>query len=850
MKAHSDQAFQAGVQALRDGRPKDAETLFAEVVEADSDHAAAHYNLGVLYYQANRPDAAEAVLTRAVALRPTHVDTHSVLAAVSMALKKIERAVVHADAIIDSPDANPPALHSAGQVMVYAGQTDRAEHAFRRALDLEPTYLLPATALARQLLARRAFDDAKAVCDAALQHRPTDQDLHLQRAQALWEGGHTAAARDALLNLLDFAPDHITAHYNLSLFADQPDPQVAIDRLRSLLAEGDLPQAETIKAWFALGNLHAAQQESEAAFASFAEGNRLRAAAARVTHEQSIQAFTDRANTVVAAPLPDIRSPESHEGPTPLIIAGPSRSGKSLLQAWLSAHPDIAAADEVGVLPKLAEQTFSDDPARKAEAAKTYRDALAKLGGGARFVIDTHPTNVLYLDLLLNLCPDAKIIQMQRDPLDLAVCIFFRNFVSGGHWADTWEGIAARLTCYDKLRTHWESWAPVIATVAYEDLVAKPLETLSQIYKRLDLSELSSHAASAESADLKPMPWASFADRPRPRLDSIGLWKPFATWLGAFAGAYGRSNLPAGHEVPLQSATPRAPFVSALNALTENIPVTSDDIHALSQTPAVHAKQAIQHEGAGEWGKAVAARWQAVSCRPFTSRMTQHVTALHETVSRSPNHQDIAKLHSDIARIQNEHSSDGRLRFGDFGLSYQSCAPAFIAGSRDTQQRVDAYDLQTLSAGAHVLDLGCNAGFLALAASEFAASVQGVEKELVLVETGRRVVQYLEVSNCNLQSGDVAEFQTDRTFDLVIAAAVHGWIDLPIEELGRRFAALTSDCGAVLFESQGQRSTTRVEGGFEDKVKALCNAGFQVERDGQVCDDRVNLRAFVVLRKV
>lgn len=848
-----DKTFQAGVAALREGRPKDAERFFAEVTDADPNHAPALYNLGVLHYQAERLTEAESVLNRAAALRPTHVGTHSVLAAVAMALKKTQHAVSHADAIIQSPDADAAALHSAGQVMSFAGRRDDAENAYRRALALAPSYRLPAVALVGVLLSRCAFVDAKQVCDAALLHRPKDQDLHLRRAQALWESGQTAQAKDALHNLLDFAPDHVTAHHNLSLFAHQADPQSVIDRLAILLADGGLPPADVIKAWFALGNLHAGLGEAEAALACFAEGNSVRHESATVLHAQSSTAFDSRVDVVAHAPLPEVRPTGTGSGPTPLIIAGPSRSGKSLLQSWLSAHPDIGAADEVGMLPKLAEQNFANDPEGKARAAEAYRATLAQLGGVARYVIDTHPTNALYLDLLLELCPDAKIIQIQRDPLDLAVCIYFRNFVTGGHWADTWPGIANRLRRYDTLRTHWQEWSPVLATLRYEDVVSRPKDALQQLFAQLGLTwdeGLAPPAGPMPSSTLKPMPWASFADRARFNTEPIDVWKPFAPWLGTFADAYGRDRLAKAPEIPKGHVAPQATLVTAVHALLNRSAINADERAILKNIPAFHASQAEQAEASGKWDDALAARWRAVSCRPFTSFTGKHVEALGATLQSSPVHRELATLHDDIARVWSDYGATSNLRFGDFGLSYQSYTPAFIAGSRDTDVRADTYDLQGLCTGQRVLDLGCNTGFLALAAATHADWVTGVEKEKALVEVGQRVAGYLKVENCALQSGDVSDFAPDETYDVVIAAAVHGWIGLPLAEFGARLATLTSANGAVLFESQGQRSTTVMEADFQSKVMALADAGFTIERQGQICDDRVNLRAFVVLRKV
>lgn len=853
MSAQVEAAFQSGVAALREGRASDAERFFQEVIALDARHGAALYNLGVLHYQANRLVEAEAVLSRASAVRPSHVGTRSVLAAVSVALKKIESAVTHADVIIGRETADASALHSAGQVMELAGCVEDAEKAYRRALTLEPTYRLPAIALVRQLLSRRAFAEAVAVCETVLKHLPKDQDLHLRRAQALWEGGQTVGARDALLNLLDFAPDHITAHYNLSLFASQTDPQTVIDRLVILLAEGDLPLSDAVKVWFALGNLHASQDQAEVALACFLQGNDLRQSVATDQHAQSSAAFEARVEAIVRSPLPDVSPIDSDLCPTPLIIAGPSRSGKSLLQAWLSAHPDIAAADEVGVLPKLAERDYAKDPEGKAEAARSYRATLQKLGGSARYVIDTHPTNILYLDLLLDLCPDAKIIQVKRDPLDLAVSTLFRNFVTGGHWADTWRGIAARLLCYDKLRDHWQPWSPVISTLCYEDVVQNPNEVLRHVIRQLGLPQsqaMDMPEHPLPDSELKPVPWASFADRPQANADSIGLWKPFAPWLSTFVDAYGREGLVQAHVIPTTPVVPRYELTQALKAIQSKSVVSEVENQYLANVPAFHAAQAEQSEVSDKWDEALAARWRAVSCRPFTSRLQKHVDALAETIQRSPGDGRLAALHQDLSRMWRTYGETSGLRFGDFGLSYQSCAPVFIPGSRDTDLRAQVYGLQDLCAGKHVLDLGCNAGFLGLAAATKAQAVTGIEKEPALVEIGQRVATYLNAKNCKLLCGDVNSALPDAQFDLVIAAAIHGWIGMPLADLGERFAKVTSPGGAVLFESQGQRSTTVVEADFEDKVRTIASAGFQVERAGQICDDRVNLRAFVILRKV
>ncbi len=830
--ADADAHFQTGVAALRAGDPAAAEAAFRAVLDITPDHAPALYNLGVVVFQRGDSAAAEPLLRQADQARPHHADTLSVLAAVQLDLNNRDAALATARRILNCADADAPALHTAAQVFAQAGHTTEAETISRKALTQDPSYRPAALTLASLLSLRRAFDEAAAVCTQALQHRPADADLHLKRAQALWDGGQPAPAKTALLNLLDLAPDHVTALYNLSLYADVPERAAAIARLQSLVGEEELDPEDTAKAWFALGNHHAAAHDWQEALACFTAGNAARAAQATALHARSNVQFDKRVAALLAQPLPRSETPPAPDAtPSPLILCGPSRSGKSLLQSWLSAHPDVAAADEVGLLSRLAETDCLASDASRATAAHAYRDTLRALGGEGRFVIDTHPTNALYLDLLLALCPDARVIFVERDPLDAAVSIFARHFVTGGHWADTWEGIAARLTAYRKLAEHWRAHPAVLEQVAVEDAIAAPGQTLARVSTQLGLTWDDKLTPAIASPDTEtPMPWASFNDRPAARLDTIGLWRPFAPWLGGFADAYGREHLAAAQDIP-------------------SAPATAESTADLQNVPGTHRRRADEFERTGDFASALDARWAAVSCRPFTRFVRDHAERLSDTLSRAPDHAAVSRLHAEVDTLWQTYRAQSRLRFGDYGLLYQSYAPAFLPGSRDTASRAAAYHLTDLASGARVLDLGCNTGFLALTAAATAREVVGVDHAAPLIAIAEAVCAFSGFTTCRFATADAATFSDPEPFDLVIAAAVHGWIDLPLPDLSRRLAALTAPGGAVLFESQGQRSTEHAETDFGAKVTTLCDAGFSVERRGQVCDDGVNLRAFVVLRR-
>lgn len=841
--------FEKGVAALGGGHLAEAKDLFQQVLKTEPDNAAACFNLGLIHFQNDNGGEAEACLRKAYVLRPGHQDTQAMLAAVLVQAGQLAEAVGLARQLVASNPSQANLLHSAGQVLAAAGWTDEGEAAHQRALAQDPTYRPAAWALVNLLLARRGFAQAVTVCDAALHNSPTDQEFHLKRAQALWEDGQTAPARDALRNIVDFAPDNITAHYNLSLFADHEDAQTTIDRLAVLLSENVQSTDDTIKAWFTLGNLFAGKEESESALACFQAGNETRATHATTVHSLSADAFDVRVKALVGSPLPAYE-PREAQGPTPLIIVGPSRSGKSLLQSWLSGHPDIDAADETGVLPHLAESDLGSDPPSLEAAATAYRKALMKLGGAKGFVIDTHPVNALYLDLLHKICPDAVVVQISRNPLDVAVSTFARHYVTGGHWADTWRGIARRMSGYDCLRDHWAPWGPVKATVDYETLVQEPGPTLRHIIESLGLSWTDEVLPPESRADAaRAMPWASFPGRSEAGTHSIDLWRPFAPWLGEFASAYGRELLSSDDSIPDTSAQPSSPWVTGLKRIGDGKAEPDALPETLVLLPAVQAQLADTKDTEQDWDSALKHRWQAVNHRPFTHRVRHHTEQLKSTLAQSPSHQTLADLHKRVDAAWDTYRQASDLRFGDFGVLYQSCADAFLSGSRCTATRAEAYGLDSLVANRTVLDLGCNVGFLALEAAKTATHVQGIEKHDVLVDIGQQVSRYLDRSNTRFTTADLSHFVPEDSYDVVIAAAVHGWLEQPLEMFVNLLAKCTAPQGAVLFESQGRRSTSAIEEGFVETVATIASAGFKIEREGTVCDDLINLRAFAILRK-
>ena len=130
---------------------------------------------------------------------------------------------------------------------------------------------------------------------------------------------------------------------------------------------------------------------------------------------------------------------------SPIFVVGFPRSGTTMLEQMLDAHPDLASMDEQPFLQGVAEEvlglglTYPEaigqlDPAVCEMLIQHYWEqvgSVVKLAPGQRLV-DKNPLNLLHLPLISRLFPDAPIILALRHPCDVILSCYMQNFRAPG----------------------------------------------------------------------------------------------------------------------------------------------------------------------------------------------------------------------------------------------------------------------------------------------------------------------------------------------------------------------------------------------------------------------------------
>ena len=161
---------------------------------------------------------AEASLQKAVQLNPANVDVIILLAKVEMARGEGDQALATAYKSIDTNPRNVTTYFFAGTMEELRGKPQRAEDAYRRALQVDPNYGPAANNLAYLMLANReSADEALILARIARQKMPDSASAADTLAWAYYQKGLYPLAADLLQEAVNKAPDNATYHYHIGM---------------------------------------------------------------------------------------------------------------------------------------------------------------------------------------------------------------------------------------------------------------------------------------------------------------------------------------------------------------------------------------------------------------------------------------------------------------------------------------------------------------------------------------------------------------------------------------------------------------------------------------------------------
>ena len=479
------------------------------MVDAVPEHPDALHLLATVARESGREDLAIELYRRLLRRHPSIPIAHNSLGNMLQEREEWQEAIAcyHAALVHDPRYAS--AYFNLGRALLHVNDLVRAEHCLRQAAALAPNDASIRSRLARALVESGKEEEAVAVTDRSVELDPDSAEIHNDAGAVHSTIGDFDTARASFRAALALDPGHAKAALNLAKtkrFTAARDEDE--DRIRTAAALGAADDATQRNLHLALGKIHDDRGEWEAAFAHYEQANRPFTEPAARQVDDSL-ALMDRMRAVFDADWLAARLPAPDPDPTPVFIVGMPRSGTSLVEQCLAAHPAVHGAGELSAILRLAMEAASRagavvDPLRTgvmsikaagrpgAEASypecvrtlpaaqvaalgKRYLDQLRTFAPGASRVTDKLPGNYLHLGFIATILPGATIIHCRRDPLDNAISLYFTDFMGGHEYANDLYSIGRQIRGMRALMAHWNAvLGERLLTVDYEALVADP----------------------------------------------------------------------------------------------------------------------------------------------------------------------------------------------------------------------------------------------------------------------------------------------------------------------------------------------------------------------------------------
>ena len=501
------------------GRHDEALNAYARAAQLGEASADFSYNVGLLHIDRGDYESARAVLGRALEQAPRDAEIRYQYAHCCYESVHNDAALAALEPWSELPGISTDTIAKIALLLINLGEPGRAEQAVRRARqDPHPSPQALLTLLQVQERTNQLADATEAL--ERLQADPRAaalaSELTLARAQIAQRQGNHAAACEHFRQIDAACTEEHRRHYHLFHLAK------SLDALR-----------RHDEAFTALVKAHRSQVAQLQRTAP--------AAAARRKPPMYITRFGSDAADVALWQQGDAPSAAA----SPVFIVAFPRSGTTLLEQTLDAHPALKSMDEQPYLQNAIDVLLDAGigyPDRMAgastaqlEQARAHYWELTRrkveLEPGQR-LIDKNPLNILRLPAIRRLFPYSPILHAYRHPCDVILSCFMQHF-RAPEFALMCRDLPTLALGFRRALDFWYQQEallqPSVLEVRYETFVADFEQEVRRIGEFLGLAWHEAMLAPGEHARAKGfISTPSYSQVIQPvNSKSIGRWKPY-----------------------------------------------------------------------------------------------------------------------------------------------------------------------------------------------------------------------------------------------------------------------------------------------------------------------------------
>ena len=432
-----------------DGDLSAAENILRAYLRASSDDVEALRLLARIQHQHDVLDEAESLLEAALEVKPNYVAARLDYVRVLIDRQKYLRARDETDILLKLEPGDRDYLSLYAAACVGLGEYERA------------------STLYRELLAAS----------------PASAELHVSLGHALQAVGRKKEATESYQLGTAARPSFGDAWWSLANLKTYRFSHNEIVQMRAEEAAPGTDPVDRYHLCFALGKALEDRNEFAESWQFYERGNALKRAESRYQPDIT-ETNTRKQVEVCTAQFFAARVGVGVPNLDPIFIVGLPRSGSTLIEQILASHSLVEGTHELSDIQRIVvEIRGREDNRYPAVLAELAPEEFRRLG--ERYITDTHayrhgkpffidkmPNNFRHIGLIHLMLPNAKIIDVRRDPMACCVSNLRQLFAKGQEFTYSIEDIARYYRTYLELMRHWDAVLPGrILRVCYEDVV-------------------------------------------------------------------------------------------------------------------------------------------------------------------------------------------------------------------------------------------------------------------------------------------------------------------------------------------------------------------------------------------
>ncbi len=497
---------------------------------------------------------AENIVRKFLLRHKNHVEALHLLAVIGFDRRALDDAELLLEVVLALAPDHHAARHSYALVLIERYKYGQALEEIDKLLMREPKNRQFLTLRASACVGLGEHEKAIACYRELLVDAPGAPELHLSVAHALKALGRREEAIASYRAAAVARPNYGDAYWSLANLKTYRFPDEEMARMRAGEAAPGTALVDRYNLCFALGKAYEDRCEYAQSWRYYERGNALKRGESRYRPE-IIEINTRKQIEVCTREFFATRIGYGAPDPAPILIVGLPRSGSTLLEQILASHSRVEGTQELtdiqqivlrlqdrapdlenprypGVLAAMKPGEFRDLGEKYLRETRIFRT-------GKPHFIDKMPNNFRHIGLIHLMLPNARIIDVRREPMACCFSNLKQLFGNGQEFAYSTEDIARYYRSYVELMRHWDEVLPgKVLRVSYENVVDDLERNVRRI---LNFCGLEFEPRCIEFHKTERSVRTASAEQVRQPIFREGLdqWKHFEPWLGPLKDALG-----------------------------------------------------------------------------------------------------------------------------------------------------------------------------------------------------------------------------------------------------------------------------------------------------------------------